>query len=42
MNTNKLPDYLGHMQSAAEDACGFILNEATEGLAPLMAAYLGV
>ena len=23
MNTNKLPDYLGHMQSATEDACSF-------------------
>ena len=26
MNTNKLPDYLGHMQSAAEDACSFIVG----------------
>jgi uncharacterized protein with HEPN domain len=26
MNTNKLPDYLGHMQSAAEDACGFMVG----------------
>jgi uncharacterized protein with HEPN domain len=26
MNTNKLQDYLGHMQSAAEDACGFIVG----------------
>ena len=26
MNTNKLQDYLGHMQSAAEDACSFIVG----------------
>lgn len=24
MNTNRLPDYVGHMQRAAMDACGFV------------------
>ena len=24
MSDNRLPDYLGHMQQAATDACGFV------------------
>ena len=24
MSENRLPDYLGHMQQAATDACGFV------------------
>jgi uncharacterized protein with HEPN domain len=29
MNENRLPDYLDHMQQAAQDACAFV-----EGMGP--------